>query len=158
MAAFGSVTQRQRWLDTVIVRGSLSNIDGEQANTLALPADLGNVAIMDILLTVSQIDVVLANPELYGVSAFIMSAGGAIPVDFVGSARFQRTQTTANSIEVDAHIEPDHLIEWKEGELLYIFWPELDTDATPTADATVYVRVAKVPAKDRSTGPIQLVR
>lgn len=162
MATTVAVIAAERWLDEVVLVASLpADTAGAPVNELvALPAGIGDVAIMSVHLRARPVDVgpVAASTVPRGARVFVVSADGANLLDVVGTAEWLLCLDTANNLEYWCTIDPDALCLWRTGETLSVVSPELDSDATPTGDVFVIVKCARVRGVESAPQPIQLVR
>jgi len=148
-----------RWNDIVILSKSVANIDGQGGDFWLLPAGIGDVAIMEVMVEFSQIDVVKTAYADAGVAGFVQNAARDTTVDFIGNAKFTLKSDGANALGLSAYLSPDPLVLMRQDEVLLLQWPEVDTDATPTADVAVIVKAVRVrPLEGTVSGPIRLVR
>jgi len=153
------VQRAERWNDIVLLSKSKANIDGEQADTWTPPVGIGDLAVMEMLYVVTAIDVLATLGSDLGCTAYVINAAGDTFVDIIGSVRFVKDGTGANALSVCAYFSPDPLVLVKQGERIYVTHGEVDTDATPTGDAALYVKAVRVNAQvSPKVGPIQLVR
>lgn len=157
MATIAMTVAAERWLDEVVLVGSATNVDGVIADQYTLPAGLGDVAIMWLEFTAAAIDVA-ATITSVSVLARIVSPDGATTVDIVGNGELRLINQTANALGMTATVDPDALVLWRQDEKLALFTAELDTDATPTADTQLRVKVVRVRPLEAPATPLQLVR
>lgn len=155
MAIVQTALLSERWLDEVLVYAVTANVGADAVTEYALPAGLGDVAIMEILFQDANIATMVTLGLDVGVSARMLSGATLGAVDFVGVGRLYRTQANY----VHAVINPDPLVLWRQSEYCQLFVPELDTNATPTDDQTVYFKCVRVrPIETTAPGPVRLVR
>lgn len=147
----------ERWLDEVLLLGSMANLDGQVSDFYALPPGLGDVAILWLEYRIVSIDV-LATLGTLGVRAEIASSNQAAVVDILGDDLFKTVENGANALGIVANIVPDALTLWRQSEWLHIVHPEMDTDATPTGDAALRVKVVRVRPTVEARQPVRLVR
>lgn len=146
----------ERWLDEVLIVAEKANVDGEQDDGFAAPDGVGDLAIMEWSCVFASIATLMANPETAGVSSYIVSPGSSSVVDAAGGARFLRDATATRLF---AFVQPDALVLWRQGELFGFNSPEVDTNATPTADLFVRIKCVRVrPIESSAPAPIRLVR
>lgn len=127
------------------IRWAVANIDGDQALYLGLPSGFGDCALLEVSANVTAIDVIQALYESSGPMFGIFDGDTtAIPVDSQFCGRWQLHVSGANNLGVAAHASPDQVQWWREQEVLRIQFPEIDTDATPTADLTVIAKVRRL--------------
>lgn len=140
----------------MVFRADDVNVNGDVSDTLALPAGIGDVAIMECLVQGSSIATAVANLELSGAGITVQTAGGGNTVDIVGTeARWSLTSAAAAVL----YVSPDPLVLWRQNELLSFTWRELDTNASPTVDYLFLVKCVRVrPIEAPARGPIRLVR
>lgn len=129
-----------RYANQVIVGQTSTDIDGDQARSLVLPAGLGQVLISEVEVNVSSIATMIATPEAAkGVQLRIVDGSGVIR-DFLGSA----TWRVINATRLCAQVIPDTPVIWKDGEAVRLLHQELDTNAAPTADEEVAIRCLRM--------------
>lgn len=128
-----------RYAEQAIILQTSTDVDGDQALSIALPAGLGEVLISEVQVDVSSIATMLSGPELRGPTVRLTGAAGTL-VDFVGSWRWQIVSAT----RVIAECKPDTAVIWKEDELLRVIYQEVDTNAAPTADCGTVVRCRRL--------------
>lgn len=118
-----------------------------------LPAGLGDVAIMEIMLQTSALATKLAS--LVNVGGVAQITTGSAVADIVGEMRWANFSVS----QFEAYISPDPLVLWRQDEFLQLSGPELDTNAAPTGDLVVLAKVVRVrPLEGAAAGPIRLVR
>lgn len=97
-------------------------------------------------MVVTTIATILAAATEYGPILTLLSVGSTV-ADLPFCGKWQRRLTDG----VQAWLSPDQVQFWKEGEVLQVVFEEIDTNATPTADLGVYVKVRRLrPALDRT--------
>lgn len=155
MATVNMTLLSERWLDEVVLLGNLTNMDGDQDNEFVPPAGLGDLAIMELLYFVLNIATILGSFHLYNLRGMVVNAAGSA-VDIIGQHEFY--QTGISNLRLTTYLSPDPLVWLKEGERIQLVHAELDTNATPTADAQVYVKCVRVRPQEGAPQPIRLVR
>lgn len=159
MADIALAIHSERWLDEVVLSATKANIDSDQGDAWVLPPGVGHCAIMEVMVEVSGIATVRTAVEDAGIRGLIINAAGDIAVDFIGNAPWRLVNgAPAGAGWVNAYISPDPLVEWKEGEKLELFFPEIDVNATPTGDLRVYVKVVRVRPGVVAPEKLKLVR
>lgn len=162
MATTVAVIAGERWLDEVILVAVLpADVAGAALSELvALPAGIGDVAIMSLHMRARPVDVgpAAASTVPRGIRAFVVSPDGATLLDVVGSGEWVLVLDTANNLEYWAMVDPDALVLWRTGEVVALASPEMDSDATPTGDVSVIIKCARVRPVESAPQPIQLVR
>lgn len=143
----------ERWLDVIVLRAQTANVGADLDDEITLPPGLGDVAILEIIYDFTSIATMVAAPEELGAYARILSASGNV-VDFVSVGRFSKVSAT----EVTAWLSPDPLVLWRQNESLKIAVAELDTNASPTGDVTVYIKASRYIHQVTAPAPLQLVR
>lgn len=116
-----------------------SNVDGDQALTFTLPPGFGDCALMECSASVATIATVVANPELLGVT-FQLTSPEDVPQDIVFNGRWVKRRVDQLSVWA----APDQVQFWREHEELKMLFAEIDTNATPTADVVVYIKVKRL--------------
>lgn len=160
MTAVVSTIASERWLDEVLLTGTAAADAGgaDVSDTIALPAGLGDVAIMELMIDASPAATIVADAVLQnlGVRAAVISGDGSTTVDIVGVHRFYR-QAAARA---GCYISPDPLVLWRQGELLALTFPELDTNVSPTMDIAYKVKCVRVRPQivSEQPQPLRLVR
>lgn len=162
MAVTALTVAAERWLDQVMLLGIVANVAGAaMSESFTLPAGLGDVAILNVSVRFSQLDVGPASvitPR--GVSVRIVSPDATTVVDIVGSAPILLCFDTATVLEAYAYLDPDALVLWRQTEIMTLLAPEMDSDATPTGDLQINIKCVRVRPIEApmGQGPIQLVR
>lgn len=154
MADYVVTIASERWLDEVLILGTIANPDGARADTMALPPTLGEVAIMKVGFEVAGIDTLMTTPENNGPMVWVVASAAINILDIVGTNRWNLVYTN----NLATVVTPDELVLWKPSERLYITMAETDTAATPTGDLSVFVKVVRVRPQAGSPGPVKLVR
>lgn len=154
MATIQTFLLGERWLDEMLIAGSRTDVGADADDDYLLPAGVGDVAILQIMvLTVSEATPV-AETNL-GILARVKSGAGGSTVDIVGSGKWMRV-AAARAV---ASIDPDALCLWRQTEAVNLWYPELDSNGAPTDDHTVYFKVVRVrPIEAPASNQIQLVR
>lgn len=162
MATTAMVSSAERWLDEVLLLGSINDVLGAtMTENFSLPAGLGDVAIMSLLVRGTNIATVPgAATAARGCEAVIVSPDQATIVDYVGTSEWMaRGGTLAAFDSFSVSLDPDALTLWRQAELLVISSPEMDVNAAPTGDLRVYAKVVRVrPIEAPARGPVRLVR
>lgn len=161
MATTAATLAAERWLDEVILSAAVADVAGGNLDeSLSLPAGLGDVAILSVMVSITSIATVPVTATIpRGVSATITSADAASLVDVVGAAEWVATEGLAAAFtRARAFIDADALTLWRQGELLRLLGPEMDANASPTGDFAVHVKCVRVRPVALPVGPIQLVR
>lgn len=133
-----------RWRDQVILRGTAANLDNANLLDFTLPAGFGDCLLLEAYVYVDAIDVLGAAGDNEGVRVTLYDSAGATDRDIVDCPRWTLIDDTANALAIMAHAIPDEIIFWRENERLRLYTGEIDTDATPTADLIVWVRVQQL--------------
>lgn len=157
MATIQLTLNAERWLDEVILTGSTTTdtAGADAADLYVVPHAVGDVALMELDILMQNPATLVANPELLGVRADVLSAAGSKIVDLIGVSRWSRI--TVNQLA--AYFSPDPLVLIRAGEAIRIITPELDTNAAPTGDFLLTAKCSRVrPQEPVDTGPIRLVR
>lgn len=144
----------ERWLDEVLILGTIANLDAARADTMALPATLGEVAILKVSFEIASIATLMTSPEINGPMVWVVAPTAINILDVVGTNRWNLVYTS----QLATVIAPDELVLWKPGERLYITMAETDTNATPTADVSCIVKVVRVRPQAGAPAPLRLVR
>jgi len=154
MATVQCTLRSERWLDEVIIEGTRANVDGEVADTYALPQGIGDVAIMSVEYLATGIATIVT-PTLLSVFMEVFEPNQAVAADVVGSGELRIRQTGA---QIGATVDPDALTLWRQNEYLSVVHPELDSNVAPTVDYTLRAKCVRVRPVEAPVGPIQLVR
>lgn len=143
----------ERWLDEVVLQGQITDADGERNDNYILPAGLGDVALMELMVDTGPLATVAPGFDLMGVRATIV--GQSFNNDIIGVERWTKIGASILSL----YISPDPLVLWRQTEPLQLQHPEMDTNAAPTGEIVVRVKVVRVrPIESPARGPIRLVR
>lgn len=155
MADIQGTLASERWLDEFIVLWSKSNVGADTSDKLLMPAGVGDAALMELMVIVVDTATILADAVLAQTGLFVFVQTAVSSVDFAGVAKFYRASAT----RLAAYLSPDPLVQVKSGEVLNIQYPELDTNASPTDDHSIYGKFVRVSSTERAVrGPIRLVR
>lgn len=157
MAVIQLALAAERWRQEVLLYGTGPNGAGaDWSDTLHPPTTIGDLAIIEILISVETIATLVA-PALLGCQANVVNTlGGNAVVDIIGSVRWQNHQ----ALRASCYFSPDPLVLLRQGEAISIQSPELDSNASPTGDVYYYVKCVRVPMEAPAAparGPIQLV-
>lgn len=146
----------ERWLDQVLLQGTSADAAiADYGETFSLPVGLGDVALMELYVECIALTAIpaLAIPWM-GVRAGIFSQDLATLVDIVGVQPWYRTLTATAAA---AYFSPDPLVLWRQGEVLHLKGPDMDTGAA--GDLFVAAKVVRVRAPAEGVAaPVQLVR
>lgn len=155
MAVTASAIIAERWLDEVLITGTIPNVLGGTffLESFTSPPGVGDLAIMEVGATAFALATINPAAKL-GSWLDIRSADGATVVDILGTAEW----LTVTSDEMRAYWSPDPLVLWRQNEIITITGPELDTNASPTGDLRLFVKAVRVRPVEGAPGPIQLVR
>lgn len=154
MTARAMTVLAERWLDEMILQGSVDNIDGEIADTWTVPTVLGDVAIMEIMAYVSPLATAMANPELKGVRFTVTDSVGTVK-DIIGVGRWSNTGTA----RLSTYVSPDPLVLLRADDSINVLFDEVDTNVTPTADFRMWVKCVRLtPTARGAAGSLRLVR
>lgn len=161
MAVTPATLLAERWLDEVIVLCSIDNTVGAQiAENFTLPAGIGDVAILSVLARAVNIATVPgAATAPRGAEIVVVSQDGSTTADVVGVAEWLAVGGSLAAFDqFSAHVDPEALCLWRQGEQLRISSPEMDVNAAPTGDLRLFVKCVRVKPVEAPAGPIQLVR
>lgn len=138
------VIRSERGLGQSILSVDYANVDNDDTLRDGLPPGFGDCVITEVFVTVKDAATLAAGYESEGPMVQVEISSGV--VDFVGTSRWVQVvgTTAATQGGVAAHIRPDEPVFWHEGEELRVDYPEIDTNATPTADVTILVRVQRL--------------
>lgn len=138
MAAFTFTALSDRAAEQVIVVGSVENTDGENAHSGSLPVGFGDCLILEGQASIDG-NATLVAPTLMGARVSLVDAAGTVinPIDV---PPIYQTGT----VRCAFHFKPDQVVYWKQGELLQVVFPELDSNATPTGDMSIWVTVRRI--------------
>lgn len=151
----------ERWLDEVVLQALVADaVTGAVNELFSLPAGFGDCAIMSAHFRATSVDVgpAAAASVPRGVRAMVISQDGSSVVDTVGTSPWYLTFDTATALQYQAELDPGALVLWRQGELLSVASPEMDSDATPTGDLQAYVKVVRVRLVEQPQDLLQLVR
>lgn len=157
MATYTTAITSERWNDIVLLEASsaAAAAEADVADNFAMPAGLGDCALMEVLVRVFSIGtpIVDAVELARGIFMHVVSQSGAV-VDIIGAERWFRTSATAFA----AYLSPDPLVLIRMNEVVQVSFPEMDTGAAGTVVYRVNFKVVRVKPVDSPPGPIQLVR
>lgn len=120
----------------VLLNAATVNKDGETSVSFALPAGLGDCYVLDLAVWVANTATLATLDGSQGALGRIVDANG-LGIDFIGVGPIRSIGATHAAFQ----ITPDAPVLWKEGESLNLKCMELDTNASPTGDWLIYVRV-----------------
>lgn len=144
------VAYSDRAAEQVTLRATKADLNGDQGEFFTLPSGFGDCLIIDASVKITAIATFMANPELAG--PFIQlfdSEAAASPRDIAFSKRWIRYNATA----LGAYLTPDQLQMWKGDEAIRLDFMEVDTNAAPTADLELMIKVRRI----RQTGPRRML-
>lgn len=146
----------ERWLDEVVLFGSIDNVGGADMNeSFILPAGIGDLAFMEGIVQGITQATAIALSTVPAVHMDVLSSDGATIVDIMGVFRWYQEYST----NVAAYISPDPLVLVRQSERIRILSPEIDSNVSPTADLRLVLKFVRVrPLEGTATGPIRLVR
>lgn len=148
----------ERGLGQSILAVSYADVDSDDTLRDGLPPGFGDCLITEVLVSVTGA-ADLPTDALLAVSGPLVQVEiSSGVVDFVGIGRWVKNAgTTATTTEgVAAHIIPDEPVFWHEGEDLRIDYAEIDVNATPTGDVTIFVRVQRLRVPQQISEGFQL--
>lgn len=122
----------------VVLAATVLNVDGAQADTLVLPSGFGDCYIQRAAVNITPIATMMASPELNGPGMWLVASGAFS--DFLSAQRWS-VGYAGNTLS--AVWEPFVAALWRDGEKMQVEYAEVDTNATPTADATYMVLVQR---------------
>lgn len=135
-----------RAADQAIYEQRTTDMDGDQNLILALPAGEPPCLVLEIQMDVLTFATMAVTPYEFGAEGFIIDVAGN-PVDFLGVGKwYPIAGTLAAESRMALWLRPDQPALWRVGERLQLLHPELDTNAAPTLDREVYIRVRRLPA------------
>lgn len=138
----------ERALEQVVLRTTTSDVDGNQQLDNELPAGFGDCIILNVFVDISGVATSVASPETLGPLVRLISPSGT-PTQMIGSEYWRSTSSGAG-LGFGAMVDPEQPVFWRAAESLRVQFLEVDTNATPTADASVYVLVRRL----RQLGPV----
>lgn len=86
-----------------------------------------------------DIATLVASPEWTALSVAVTAASGTV-ADIVGAERWTRSSASG----LVCRVSPHEAVYIRALDLLLFTFPELDTNASPTLDFTVYARVVRI--------------
>lgn len=151
----GTTLLAERWLDELLLFVRVLDVlDADFSQQFTLPAGLGDVAVMAVMVDAHTLATPVAAALDKGIWAVIASPGGGTTLDLVGTGELRASGVARRN----AFIVPDHLILWRQNELLEVQGPELDTNVSDTGVLDVYAKVVRVRPLETPSSPLQLVR
>lgn len=139
-----------RYNEIVVLQATAANEDGDTIMRCSLPAGFGDCVILEIFINTFTFATIATNYfEMCASAAIVGAADGAFR-DFIGATQFRANRGTVaapTNIRTSPAIKPDEPVLWKESERVEVQFPELDTNAVPTADVEVYIKVQRLPAR-----------
>lgn len=150
----------ERWLDEVVLRAQVLDVAvASISEEFTSPVGIGDLAILSALVAITNIGTVPVTATMpRGVVVQNVAQDAATVVDYVGAGEFVATAGVAAAFtKAHAHIDPDALMLWRQGEILVVEAPEMDAGAT--GDLVFIVKCVRVrPIEAPARGPIRLVR
>lgn len=124
----------------VLLDSSLTNVDGDTNTTLSLPPGFGDCFVLGAFVRGTAIATMVANPELVGPALRIEAAGNTGHADLLGEGRWNKISAT----RLLASVVPWGAVYMGGQEVLDVSWAEVDTNAVPTVDFEVMLRVRRL--------------
>jgi len=150
----------ERWLDEVILLGSVADVAGASINEqFSLPAGLGDIAVLSVSVYVIQVATVPGAATVARGVRVTVNSPSALGVDVVGVGEWMATSGSLAAFdEFAAFVDPDALCLVRQNELISVRSPEMDVNAAPTGDLTIQVKAVRVrPIEGVVRGPLRLV-
>lgn len=119
---------------------AVTNVDGDAAIAVELPAGLGDCLITAFQIDISAIATMKANPELTGPVVIVAATVAGANQDIVCAPRWRQCSPT----RVIATAESVPEVLWRTTETVYINFAEIDTNATAAADANIFFKVRRL--------------
>jgi len=138
-----------RAAEQAVLGWDFDNVDDDQGLVLELPAGFGDCLILEGCIDVASIATAVALDGAIGCSWVMADTSDSIRRDFLGCEQWYRSGST----RAVTRVSPDPLVVWKATEFIFVTFPELDSNATPTADLKVLVKVRRI----RQTSPDRLI-
>lgn len=136
MGAITLAIRSEREQDIVTLRGVESNVDGPLATLATLPAGFGDCYLLSASVDCASIATLMTDPEQNGPMTYF-GISNAVQ-DILDSSRWTRKDA---ALQVTYELEEPRL--WREGEVFGVEAAEVDTNAVPTVDVIVLVRVRR---------------
>lgn len=137
--------QSDRFSGRALLVGTVANLDGDQGLDFEQPSNFGDCLLESCRISVTPFATVAASLFELGVSFGIVHTLPLDLADIVGVAKWHLISGTfAAPTSATAYVEPMRSVLWRTGESLRIAFAEVDTNAVPTADLTVQVRVNRL--------------
>lgn len=136
MGAIALAVRSDRELDIVTLRGVESNVDGPLATLASLPAGFGDCYLLSASVDCASIATLMTDPEQNGPMTYLGISNQV--QDILDSSRWTRKDA---ALQVTYELEVPRL--WKDGEVFGVEAAEVDTNAVPTVDVIVLVRVLR---------------
>lgn len=137
MTDIATSVRSERELDEATLVGTSANLDGQQTLDLLLPAGFGDCYVLRATCQISSIATLATIAEM-GVS-FVQYTSSGSTAALPGTAEWVQHQDAG----VTASWEFFRPVLWREGEKFGFQFAEIDTNATPTADAFLMVHVLR---------------
>ena len=119
------------------LRGTETNVDGPIATLASLPQGFGDCYLQAATVYCSNIATLMASPEIHGPMTYLGQSSAVQRV--LDSARWNRTAVD----NLSSAWEPNMAPLWRDGEVFGVEAAEVDTNAVPTVDVTVFVTVTR---------------
>lgn len=145
------VLKSDRYLNTAVLLGDAANTDGDTDWLLTVPAGVGDCLVLELAVFGFPAFATLATtPFQFGIFAGIVGVSDTSFVDLIGTAMqpgawspYAGTVAAPTGI-VSQTLKPDSGVLCKDGERIRILFPEFDTNAAPTADWQVIIKVQRL--------------
>lgn len=128
-----------RAFEEALIEAIESNVNGDYATSHALPSGFGDCALLEASVTVTSIATIEVAFATSGPTFQLLDAAGN-PQDILFNTEWIRRAADA----VAARAGPDQVQFWREADQLRVTWPEIDINATPTADVRIAVKVRRL--------------
>lgn len=135
-----------RYGDVVVLATSGLNVGSSQSQLHELPPGFGDCLVLEACLTMQTVATPNVGTDLGVAILVVRAATGAYDsgIDFVGSGRAVRAADELVTGVFQAVVQPDGPVLLKQDEFLWARWAEFDTNAVPTGDWELLVKVQRL--------------
>lgn len=117
---------------------------GNHSETFSLPTGFGDCTLWQIGVLFTNGEVAMTAVADAGIAAYIYDLAALTERDIVGAERFIKIFDGAGTSAWIVSFNPPEALLWRFSERLALHFPSPDTDATPTIDMQLRVRVGRM--------------
>lgn len=139
MASVSAILRSDRAANQSVLSADDTNVDGALNTIISLPVGFGDVLVLNAQVQAVNIATLFTIAD-QGVHWQLLDSAAGLARDFLGSSPWLKK----GALALTSYIDPDQLVVWRETEQLQLQADEIDTNATPTADVVVLIRVRRL--------------